>query len=289
VTLNEPPVAGLCTGRTLIALCGAPASGKTTLADQCADIATVVSVDKIRDTGRGGALDPYGPKATRRAFNAAYRMVDEALKRDQPAVLDSTASSRQARASILRLAAKHGAACHLIVLDVPLETLLERNGKRDDPCPEDVLRKLHGTLTAGLAGIGGEGFSSVSVGGEGRFLRADPALHPAPSGVSLPEAIRPRRQARERERERRRDRPNATDRGYDYRHKMLRRQIAPEVEAGGVACARCGLPIAPGTPWDLGHDDFDRSRYSGPEHRRCNRATAGRREETGLGSQSRRW
>jgi len=51
------------------------------------------------------------------------------------------------------------------------------------------------------------------------------------------------------------------------------------VEAGGVSCARCGRPIVPGEPWDLGHDDCDRTRWSGPEHQRCNSATAGRRTE----------
>lgn len=66
--------------------------------------------------------------------------------------------------------------------------------------------------------------------------------------------------------------------GYGYEHKKLRKQIAPTVNAGRASCWRCGLPIRKGEPWDLGHHD-DRSRYAGPEHQACNRATAGRRAE----------
>jgi hypothetical protein len=50
--------------------------------------------------------------------------------------------------------------------------------------------------------------------------------------------------------------------------------LAPFVEAGCVRCARCGELIKPGEKWHLDHDDFDRSRYLGASHARCNCATA---------------
>ena len=73
------------------------------------------------------------------------------------------------------------------------------------------------------------------------------------------------------------------DRGYDYRHKQLRKRMEPKVATGKVDCWRCRQPILPTQQWDLGHDDHDRTKYRGPEHalaKDCpaggNRATAGR-------------
>jgi hypothetical protein len=82
----------------------------------------------------------------------------------------------------------------------------------------------------------------------------------------------------------RRGRPRMA--GYGQRFRRLRDQWGIRIRAGGVNCARCGEPIAPDAKWDLGHDDFDRSVIAGPEHRRCNRSTAGRFKVRGT---SRRW
>jgi hypothetical protein len=67
--------------------------------------------------------------------------------------------------------------------------------------------------------------------------------------------------------------PTTTQRGYGAKHQALRAWWTPYVDAGTVDCWRCRRLITPGTAWDLGHDDHDRSIYRGPEHQRCNRGT----------------
>jgi hypothetical protein len=80
--------------------------------------------------------------------------------------------------------------------------------------------------------------------------------------------------------------PSTTKRGYGAHHQALRERLRPQVEAGVVRCARCGEPIKAGDDWDLGHlDGSNRTVFSGPEHRRCNRATSTHR----VRKVSRRW
>ena len=88
-------------------------------------------------------------------------------------------------------------------------------------------------------------------------------------GSRCPACDTPRRRSSRRTRSEA-ARPSAAARGYGPGHQALRAQWAPLVAAGEVSCWRCSRPIAPGTPWHLGHDDRDRSVHRGPEHRRCN-------------------
>jgi len=75
---------------------------------------------------------------------------------------------------------------------------------------------------------------------------------------------------------------------YGWRHIRTRERWKPLVERGEVCCARCGLLIEPGTPWDLGHVDGASDReYAGPEHASCNRRAGGRGGGRGSAPRSR--
>lgn len=71
-------------------------------------------------------------------------------------------------------------------------------------------------------------------------------------------------------------RGSTSARGYGADHRAARRAWAAVVATGTVECWRCGERIPADAPWDLGHDDLDRTITRGPEHQRCNRATRGR-------------
>jgi hypothetical protein len=74
-----------------------------------------------------------------------------------------------------------------------------------------------------------------------------------------------------------RSQPTSTERGYGTDHRALREQWVPLVEAGQVICWRCGELIGADEPFDLGHDDSDRTKWRSPEHVACNRAVNSRR------------
>jgi hypothetical protein len=71
---------------------------------------------------------------------------------------------------------------------------------------------------------------------------------------------------------------------YGVEHKRRRKRIAALVAAALVDCWRCGRRILPGSFWDLGHADWDSTRWMGPEHRGCNRSAGARKKQAMYGS-----
>lgn len=88
--------------------------------------------------------------------------------------------------------------------------------------------------------------------------------------------ISPDNRCPQHRREAEQTRGSRQSRGYNYKHERARAQWAPIVMRGGVLCRRCQQPLDPDQPFDLGHDDTDRTLPAAPEHTTCNRATAGR-------------
>ena len=72
---------------------------------------------------------------------------------------------------------------------------------------------------------------------------------------------------------------STTERGYGTAHQAARRRWAKVIAGGRGFCARCGKPIAPGDPWDLGHDDSvpGKRAYLGPECVDCNRSAGAKK------------
>ena len=68
-------------------------------------------------------------------------------------------------------------------------------------------------------------------------------------------------------------RGTTAQRGYGTAHQRTRAQLLDQLKQDGqTICPRCGQPIHPGQPVDLGHTP-DRTAYRGLEHAACNRAT----------------
>ena len=64
---------------------------------------------------------------------------------------------------------------------------------------------------------------------------------------------------------------------YGAKHKALRAGWARKVAGGGGSLLAVWAADHSDEPFDLGHDDYNPFRWTGPEHRRCNRATSKKR------------
>ena len=64
----------------------------------------------------------------------------------QNTIVDATNTHRKLRRMLWEIGRRNGALCSAIYFDLPLETLLERNAKREKRVPDDVVKKFYSTM-----------------------------------------------------------------------------------------------------------------------------------------------
>lgn len=140
----------------LVLTFGLSGSGKTGAAGQLAQRLGAVRVRSDVERKRLFALPPtgrstpglYAPEANRRTYERLQEVADQALSAGVSIVVDAASLQRQERDAMRAVAARHGAAFHLLVCQAPLPVLQARVAARhaegrdaSDATPEVLARQ----------------------------------------------------------------------------------------------------------------------------------------------------
>ena len=143
----------------LVLLVGIAGSGKTTFASRHFRPTQVLSSDALRGMI---ADDPTAQGATEDAFDLLHRLLEMRLRRGRPTVVDATNVEEWARRELVTIARRLRRPVVAIVLDLPFETLLERNAVRSDGArPRAALTRQARWLRDSLLSLPHEGFDAI--------------------------------------------------------------------------------------------------------------------------------
>jgi predicted kinase len=131
--------------KRIVLLVGVPGSGKSTVAQRLIDKGYhCLNADSIRKELFG---DEGEQKDKEQVFGIFFQRLEEALKQGLDIVIDNTNINTKHRSPILQRAIQAGYEdIQLWVLDVPLETCLERNRSRQRALPDDVIINYYNAL-----------------------------------------------------------------------------------------------------------------------------------------------
>jgi len=145
----------------LVILVGISGSGKSTFARRHFAADEVLSSDRFRALVSGDEADQA---ATQEAFRRLHEALDDRLAQGLPTVVDATSTQTWARRKLLDAARRAGRPVVAIVLDLPLETCLERNaGRTHRHVPPRAVRRQERELRASLREMDDEAYDARRV------------------------------------------------------------------------------------------------------------------------------
>ncbi len=146
---------------SLVVLIGVSGSGKSTFAARAFEPYEVLSSDYCRALVSGDETDQ---SASTDAFDVLHYIAGKRLDRGLLTVVDATNVSKEARASLVRLARDHDVLPVAIVLDVPTQVAIQRNTVRADRAFGDgPIKRQAAQLRRSIRGLAREGFRRVHV------------------------------------------------------------------------------------------------------------------------------
>jgi len=128
--------------KKLILLVGVPGAGKTTLAKKIVERGFLcLNADTIRQEVHGNAADQSDPE---KIFTIFFQLLEDAMSKGLDIVIDNTNLNPKQRRPILERAAQFAYTdIQLFLLDVPLDTCLERNRGRQRCVPDDIVANMY--------------------------------------------------------------------------------------------------------------------------------------------------
>jgi protein phosphatase len=191
---------------SIVVLCGPAACGKSTFAERHFRPTQIISSDWAR--GRV-ADDERDQRCNAQAFALVHFLIEQRLTVNRLCVVDSTALTSQARKELLDLAKKFQVPTTLILFNVPLETCLERDAKRERSVGRAIVERQYQAFEQSKETIRQEGFDQVVEIQEGDLEKiqteilfrpvARPAQRPQPPDAGAPRRFeRPGKSSRPR-------------------------------------------------------------------------------------------
>jgi protein phosphatase len=143
---------------SIVVLCGLSGCGKSTFAKRHFRPTQIISSDWAR-----GLVcdDERDQRFNTQAFALLHFLVEQRLTLNRLCVVDSTALTPQARKDLLNLAKKCQVPTTLVLFNVPLETCIERDKKRERTVGQAIIERQFQGFELSRDAIRQEGFDQV--------------------------------------------------------------------------------------------------------------------------------